>query len=123
MSMDEDIVDEAELRRQEIERATIIDASLHLVRTLRDENSPIYTLIQAAREDAIAANRQLILANPEDAQRIRRLQWQVTRFYDLQRYIGEVVEEGKSQMEGLSEEVREEWASMLGDGDQQQKDV
>lgn len=123
MSIDSDIVTDEEYAAQEIERATLIDAGFTVIREARDKSSALYIMIEAARADAIAANKALIVADANDAARIRELQWKISRFYDLQRYIAEVVENGRNAFDTLTDTVKAEWAKMLGDGDQQEKDV
>lgn len=102
---------------------TVIDDAYRVRLAIKDENSPLAKVLERAMESARTANLALIVCDPEDAKRIRALQWKITRYHDLVGYARAIMEDGKNEQDALTDEELARTVILLGHEDQQMKDV
>lgn len=120
---DNDVFTDDEEVAEERRHLTVIDDAYNVRLAVKDKASPLAKVLDRAQQDARTANLALIVCDPENAKRIRALQWQITRYHDLIGYARAIVEAGNVEQEDLSGEERAEIARWLGHEDQQMKDV
>ena len=99
---DEEPVDD-ELLAEEYDRVTIVDAALTVADQVKIKDSALRLVLDQAREDAARAVQELVRINPIDAEAVRRLQWQVTRFEDLCTYVSQILSAGREATADLSQ--------------------
>ena len=119
---DRDTTDD-EISREETERVSVLEPYFDLKREYAKPGSAIAIVFAKAREDAMAANKALIICDPTKTAIIRELQWRVKRYWSLVAYFDEIIESGEYAVEDLSEEEHAEMQALLGEDGQQQKDV
>lgn len=125
MSLDDiesDVIHQDEVA-ETARRYTILDDAYNVRLAVKDKNSPLAKVLAAAREEAIQANLALIVTDPFGAERIRHLQWLITRYHNLVGYANAIVQNGKVVADEMTGEESEAVARMLGHEDQQMKDV
>jgi hypothetical protein len=93
----DDLMDDDFLRIVAIEDATNAEV-------LMRSGGAFAALLQKAFDEAKGALEALISIDTEDMSVIRRLQWKVTRYDDLVRWIKEIMADGEAAQEGMSEE-------------------
>lgn len=79
-------------------------------------------LIESAREEAGGALEDLIHKGFGNLDEVRELQWKVTRYDDLCRWIKAMIEEGTNAREDISEDERVELRRMVQGETEQQED-
>lgn len=96
----------------EFARVEAIDAGLDAVHQMT-RGGVLRVLIEEAREKAIDALQALVRADPEDAKTIRELQWQVTRYDDLCRWIKDIAEDARNKSEDITAEQAASLARLI----------
>lgn len=101
-----------ELMDDEYARVLALDAGLDAER-LMDKGGAFRALIEAARDEALAAMETLISTAFTSLDGVREAQWRVTRYQDLIRWISNIVEQGEVARSDLSEEEGERLERMI----------
>lgn len=96
----------------EYARVEAIDAGLDAYHQLT-KSGPLRIIIDEARRDALIALDMLVKVDPNEAKEIRELQWAVTRYDDLCRWIARIIETSKQASEDLTAEQAAELARLL----------
>lgn len=113
----EGYADDTEMEEEERSRVETIDAALDLTYQLKT-NGAVAMILDQARDDARDAVRRLVDCDPENPRAIRELQWRITRFDDLSRYVQMIVEHGDAARADLTAEQAAKLERLLGRGDQ-----
>lgn len=114
MDDDAEMVADAEYARVEA-----IDAGFDVLHQIT-QGGAIAIIIDEAREKAIAALNRLVRADPDNPKEIRDLQWQVTRYDDLCRWIAQIIETARQAREDITDEEAAALAKLLRGEDQQE---
>ena len=109
-----------ELLDAEYARALVMEAYFSTLEGLKEHN-PVRTLLEQARDEAMAAMHQLVLADPFKPEVVRDLQWKVQRYDDLCNWVGLTLSGGESAQEDLSAEQRIEYETLIR-GEPEEKD-
>lgn len=97
------MTDIEELMDDEYARVLALDAGLDAERLL-EKGGAFRALLEAARDEALAAMDDLISKAFTALEDVREAQWKVTRYQDLIRWISNIVEQGEVARSDLSEE-------------------
>lgn len=112
-----ELVEEAEYARVEA-----IDAGLDALHQLTNTGA-LRVMIDEAREEAISALNALVRADPENPNLIRDLQWRVTRYDSLCRWIAGIIEKAQQARDDITDEQAAELAVMLRGDETEQEDA
>ncbi len=111
-----------EMLAEETDRVETIDAAFELLDQLRNSKGAVRMILLQAHEDARKAVAALMSCDPEDAGRVRALQWQAGRFDELARYVNGILEAGRAAFEDLSAEQAAELETLIRTDRQQAQD-
>lgn len=117
----DDVMARVALKRAVADSAEI-EVQLEATRGCR----PLLAVLLRARAAAAAAMCSLTTAAPDDAQEIRRLQNEVTRFREMVEWLSAIVAEGFEAEAELSDEEREEMIEDIAgtpEGQQEARDL
>jgi hypothetical protein len=103
-------------------RVLAIDAAAQ-AETLLNRGGAWEALIEKARAEALGALNGLISFKFTDLQQVKEMQWQVTRYESLCRWIRDIEEAGAEAREGFSDEEVDELKSMFSPGETEPKDA
>jgi len=113
----------SEILDEEYARIATLDAALEVAHGLKKPSSALRFILDQARDDARQAVSDLVSCDPFDGNKVRDLQWKVTRFTDLHDYLAKIMEAGRYATEDLSEDKAAELEAMLRGEEAQPKDT
>lgn len=103
---------ERQIREDEFNRLAAMEAGIKTFKEMR-EGGPLRLVLLKARADAIAAVEDLVGCDPEDAKRIRDLQWAISRYDAFVSYAEEIIEAGRAASDDLPDDEVESLNSEL----------
>ncbi len=101
-----------ELLESELARAEMLDEYYDAVEKLKPGQA-LMRIMAEARNEAQAALVELVHMNPNEADKIRALQWKVTRQEALSTWIVMILENGKLANSDLTEEQQQQFQTLL----------
>lgn len=96
----------------------IADVALETKRALQHLDGPLRYVLDRAMVEARQAVRQLIKCSPNDGDKVRELQWQVSRFDKLVQWVFDILLEGRLLRQIKTQEQMDELYALLHTADQ-----
>lgn len=112
---------EDDLLDEETARVATIDAALDIEDQARAGGALVMVLAQA-RDEAISALNDLVQVETQDPT-VRALQWKVTRYDDLCRFVRGILDAGRAAREDLSEDQQAALERQIRGGRSEPKDT